>query len=84
MRATATGIVRIRGSERVYVLAPVMKQLAADRRAKVTLRASARARRAMRSAFRRHQHVTATLAVTGRDAAGNAGVAERTVRAKNG
>jgi hypothetical protein len=79
---TATGRVRIAGSKRVYVLQQVTKQLAANKRMKVRLRASKRALRAFRAAFRRHKRVTATLEVTGRDAAGNAGSAKRRVRAR--
>ncbi|MEA2467322.1 MAG: hypothetical protein QOJ57_1448 [Thermoleophilaceae bacterium] len=78
----ATGVVRIRGSKRAYVLARVTRQLAANKRLKLTLRASARALRAIRSARRHHRRVTAGLTVVGRDAAGNATTAKRTVRAR--
>jgi hypothetical protein len=54
----------------------------ANARVKVRLRASHRALRAMRAALRRGRRVTATLSVTGRDAAGNAGSAKRRVRAR--
>jgi hypothetical protein len=80
--ATATGTVRIRGTKRVYVLAPVTKQLAAGKRVKLTLRASPRALRAIGSALRGQRRVSATLSVTGRDAAGNAGSARRVVHAR--
>jgi hypothetical protein len=80
--ATATGSVRIAQSKHVYRLAPMTRQLAAGARVKVRLRASSRALKAMRAALRRHRRVTATLTLTGRDAAGNAGVAERRVRAR--
>jgi hypothetical protein len=49
---------------------------------KLTLRASGRALRAIRSALRDRRRVTATLTVVGRDAAGNATTAKRTVRAR--
>jgi hypothetical protein len=80
--ATVTGTVRIKGSKRVYVLARATRQLAANKRVKLTLRASKRAQRAIRSALRRHRRVRATLSVVARDAAGNAGRASRTVRAR--
>jgi hypothetical protein len=80
--ATVTGTVRIKGSKRVYVLARVTRQLAANKRVKVTLRASNRALRAIRSALRRNRRVTATLSVVARDAAANAGRAQRVVRAR--
>jgi hypothetical protein len=80
--ATVTGIVRIGGSKRVYVLAPVTRQLAANARVKLTLRASNRALRAIGAARRNHRRVTATITVVGRDAAGNATTAKRTVRAR--
>jgi hypothetical protein len=80
--ATATGSVHISGRKRALPLRRLARQLAAGRTVKVKLAAPARARRAIRSAFRRHRRVKATLKVVGRDAAGNAGRAQRTVRAK--
>ena len=80
--ATATGRVRIAGSKHTYVLRRVTRQLAANKRVRLKLRASKRALRALRSAFRRGKRVRVTLAVTGRDAAGNAGSAKRLVLAR--
>ncbi len=77
--ATVTGVVRIKGRKRAYGLLRVTRQLAAHGRAKITLRASIRARQAIRSALRRHRRVTAKVTVVGRDAAGNAGRASRSV-----
>jgi hypothetical protein len=67
------------GSGRTFVLRRVARQLPANRRAKLTLRASSRALRAIRSALLRHRRVTVGISVVGRDAAGNAGHAGRTV-----
>lgn len=82
--ASITGTVRIKGSKRVYVLTKVTRQIGAGKRVKTTLRASNRALRAIRRALRRHRRVTAALVVTGRDAAGNAATAKRSVRARSG
>jgi glucose/arabinose dehydrogenase len=80
--ATVTGTVRVKGSKRIYVLARAARQLTANKRVKLTLRASHRALRAIRRALRRHRRVTATLSVVASDAAGNAGRASRKVRAR--
>jgi hypothetical protein len=61
------------------VLRRVARQLPAKHRAKLTLRASGKALRAIRSALGKHRRVTAQIDVVGRDAAGNAGHAHRTV-----
>jgi glucose/arabinose dehydrogenase len=79
--ATATGVVRIRQLERTFVLKRVARQIAAGKRVKVTLKASRTALRAIRKALHRHRRVTAKITVVGRDTAGNAGRATRTVRA---
>jgi hypothetical protein len=79
--AAATGVVRTRELERTFVLKRVARQIAAGRRVKVTLKASRTALRAIRKALHRHRRVTAKITVVGRDAAGNAGRATRTVRA---
>jgi glucose/arabinose dehydrogenase len=78
--ATATGVVRITG-RRGLVLARVARQLGAHKRVKVTLKASRKTLRSIRAALRRHRRVTVKITVVGRDAAGNAGRATRTVRA---
>jgi hypothetical protein len=80
--ALAAGRVRVAGSRRVYVLAPATRALAAGRRVKLTLRASRRARRAIRRALASGRAVRATLTVTGTDAAGNAATGVRRVRAR--
>jgi hypothetical protein len=46
------------------------------------LRASRRTLKAIRSGLRHHRRVTARIVAVGRDAAGNAGLAKRTVRAR--
>jgi glucose/arabinose dehydrogenase len=79
--ATATGVVRIAGRTRTYALLRVARQLKANRRVKLTLKASSRARRAMRSALAHHRRVSIGITVVGRDAAGNAGRAHRAVLA---
>jgi hypothetical protein len=71
--------VRINGSGHTFVLRRVVRQLPAKGRAKLTLRASGKALRAIRSALGKHWRVTAQVNVVGRDAAGNAGRAHRTV-----
>jgi hypothetical protein len=78
--ATTTAVVRITG-HRGLSLARVVRQLRAHKRVKVTLKASRTTLRAIRSALRRHRRVTVKITVVGRDAAGNAGRATRTVRA---
>jgi hypothetical protein len=80
--ATITGTVRIKGSKRVYALARAARQIGARKHVKMTLRASSRALRAVRSALSRHRRVTATLSAVARDAAGNAGTAKRVVTAR--
>jgi glucose/arabinose dehydrogenase len=78
--AAASGVIRIAGSKHVYVLKPALKQLAANSSLRVRLKMSKRARRALRSAFRRHRRVTTRLTVVGRDGAGNASAANRRAR----
>jgi hypothetical protein len=80
--ATAGGAVRIAGSKRVYALAPVTRQLSVLKRRRVNLRVSRRTLKAIRAALKRGKRVTATLTVTGHDAAGNVGTATRRVRSK--
>jgi hypothetical protein len=80
--ATVTGRIRIARVERAFVLKRVARPLAAHTRVKVTLRASRRTLKAVRAALRRHRGVTAKIVAVGRDAAGNAGVAKRSVRAR--
>ena len=77
--ATATGTVRI--GRRSFVLARVVRQLGAHKRVKMTLKASRKTLRAIRAALRGHRGVTVKITVVGRDAAGNAGRATRTVHA---
>jgi glucose/arabinose dehydrogenase len=79
---TVTATVRIKGSKRTYLLARMTRPLAANKRVKRTLRASIRTLRAIRSALRNHHRVTATFVAVGRDAAGNAGTAKRSVQAR--
>jgi hypothetical protein len=81
-QATASGVIRISGSKRVYVLKRARRQLAADARLKLTLRMSKRARKAIRSAFSHHRRVKATLTVLGRDAVGNGSTAKRRALAR--
>jgi glucose/arabinose dehydrogenase len=80
--ATVTGRIHIAGTTRTFVLKRVARPLAAHRRVKVTLRASPRTLKAIRAGLRHHRRVTARIVAVGRDAAGNAGVAKRTVRAR--
>jgi Glucose / Sorbosone dehydrogenase len=80
--AKATGKVRIHGSKSVYVLKAVSKRLAANQRLKVKLAGSKRALRAFRSALRHHHRVSATLQVTGSDAAGNSATTKRNAVAR--
>jgi glucose/arabinose dehydrogenase len=80
-RASATGVVHIRGLKRTFALERAVRQLAANKRAKVTLKASRKALRAIRKALHRHRRVTVNLTVVGRDPAGNSRRATRTVRA---
>jgi hypothetical protein len=74
--------VRIKGVKRVYALRPITRQIGARKRVKLTLHASKRGLRAIRSALRRHRRVTARLSAVGRDAAGNVGSARRIVAAR--
>jgi hypothetical protein len=80
--ATVTGRIRIAHAKRSYALKRVVRPLAAHKRVRVTLRASHRTLKAIRAALRHHRRVTAGIVAVGRDAAGNAGVAKRTVRAR--
>jgi glucose/arabinose dehydrogenase len=80
--ATITGRVQIAHVKRTFALKRVARPLAANKRAKVTLRASRRTLKAIRSGLRHHRRVTARIVAVGRDAAGNAGLAKRTVRAR--
>jgi glucose/arabinose dehydrogenase len=79
--ATVTGRVHVRGLKRAPSLRRVTRQVAAGRRVKVTLRASRTTLRLVRRALHRGRHVSVSVQVVARDAAGNAGRASRTVRA---
>jgi hypothetical protein len=80
--ATVTGRIHIARIKRSFALKRVARPLAAHKRLKVTLRASRRTLKAIRAGLRHHRRVTAKIVAVGRDAAGNAGVAKRTVRAR--
>jgi glucose/arabinose dehydrogenase len=80
--ATLTGSIHIAHVKRAFALKRVVRPLAAHRRVKLTLRASRRTLKAIRTALRHHRLVTARIRAAGRDAAGNTGVAKRTVRAR--
>jgi hypothetical protein len=79
--AAVSGTVRIAGSKHAYTLSSAMPQIDTGGRVKVTLRASSRTLRAIRTALRHHRAVTATLTVTGRDIAGNQSSGVRRIRA---
>jgi glucose/arabinose dehydrogenase len=78
--AKATATTRIGGSARVYRLRAVTRQIAANGRVNVTLRASTATLKAIRLAFSHHRSVRAVLTVSASDAAANTAVAKRTVR----
>jgi hypothetical protein len=60
----------------------VTRSLAANQRARVKLRLTARGRRSVRRALRRHQHPGINLRLRTTDAAGNPGTYTRHVRVR--
>jgi hypothetical protein len=80
--ATARGRVRIGRAKKRLRLRPATRQLAANTRTKAKLRTSKKVRRKIRRALRRDRRVRITVKVTARDAAGNATVKRRRIRAR--
>jgi glucose/arabinose dehydrogenase len=81
-KCTATVTGKLHLGKRAFVLRRVIRQLAAHKRVTLTIEASHKALVAVASARHRHRRVTATIQVVGRDAAGNAGRAKRTIVAR--
>ena len=80
--ATARGRVRIGKAKKRRRLRPATRQLAANTRAKATLRAPKKLRRRIARGLRRGRAVRITVTVTARDAAGNASVKRKRIRAR--
>ena len=74
--------VRIRGVAKRLRLRPATRELTADTRTAVKLRATKAVRRRIARALRRERPVRITVTVTARDAAGNAAVARKRVRVR--
>lgn len=81
-KVTAKGTLSIGSHARVYRLRPATANVVANKRERILLRLSRKARRAARRALQRRKRVQVRVSVTLRDAAGNAGSAKRTVRLK--
>jgi hypothetical protein len=79
---TARGTLSVGSHARVYRLRPATVKVVANKRERMLLKLSRKARRAARRALQRRKHVQVRVSVTLRDAAGNAGSAKRSVRLK--
>lgn len=82
----AQGIVRVPKVGRIkattYRLKQVVKEIAKDKRVTLRLKLSAKARRAIKRALRRHKTVTIELTIRVSDAAGNTRTRARTIKMK--
>jgi hypothetical protein len=77
--ATATGTLNIPGASKVFALKPASATVAANTRAKLVLKLSRSARKALRKALARKRKPTARVTVAVEDDAGNEGTAARRV-----
>jgi hypothetical protein len=80
--ATARGTVSVPGASRTYRLKPATKRIARGRTARLKLKFSKRALKAVRGALRKRKKVSARVTVTVSDAAGNGTTQRRTIRLK--
>ena len=80
--ATAKGKVSIRRSAKVFRLTPVTKQVAKGGKATLKLKLKRGALRAIGRALKKGKRVSAKVAVTAKDAAGNVTTKRRTIRLK--
>jgi len=79
---TARGSLSVPGAARLYRLRSATAKVVANKRERLILRLSRKARRAARRALQRRKRPRVRVSVALRDAAGNAGSAKRTVRLK--
>jgi hypothetical protein len=79
---TARGTLSIGAPARLYRLRTATSKVVANKRERMLLRLSRKARRAARRALKRRKRAQVRVSVTLRDTAGNAGAAKRSVRLK--
>ena len=79
---TVTGSVRVPGASKVYRIKKVTKRVAANKRTRIGLKLSKKARRAIKKALKNGQKPKAKLTVTAKDLAGQRTVKRPSVKLK--